>query len=71
MKFEKEYALIGATLIDGNGGSPIENTTIIVNNERIEKLENRDVVDMKDNLQRVDISGHYLMPGLIDVHYLC
>ena len=32
MKLEGEYALIGATLIDGNGGTPVKDTTIVVRN---------------------------------------
>ena len=30
MNLQKEYALVGATLIDGNGGSPLNNAAVVV-----------------------------------------
>jgi len=68
MKLEKEYALIGATLIDGNGDAPVKDTTIVVRNGVIEEVGDRKSVRLEGRIQKVDISGFYLMPGLIDVH---
>ncbi|MCD6599341.1 MAG: amidohydrolase family protein [Dehalococcoidia bacterium] len=68
MKLEKEYALIGATLIDGNGGIPVKNVTIVVRNGVIEEVGDKKSVRLEDSIQKVDISGFYLMPGLIDAH---
>ncbi len=41
MKFNKEYALTGATLIDGNGKSPVENAVIVVEDGIIESVGGR------------------------------
>ena len=68
MKLDKEYALIGATLIDGNGDAPLKDTTIVVRNGVIEEVGDRKSVRLEDSIQKVDISGCYLMPGLIDSH---
>ena len=38
MKFNKEYALTGATLIDGNGRSPVENAVVVVKDGIIKKV---------------------------------
>jgi len=68
MELEKEYALIGATLIDGNGGSPIKDTTIVVKNGVIEEVREGESIELKENTQKVDLSGYYVVPGLIDCH---
>lgn len=68
MELEKGYALIGATLIDGNGGVPVKDTTVVIRNGVIEKVGDVSSVRLKDNIQKVDISEYYLMPGLIDAH---
>jgi len=68
MNLQKEYALIGATLIDGNGGSPVKDTSIVVRNGVIEEVGDRKSVRLGDKIQKVDISGFYLMPGLVDSH---
>ena len=68
MRLEKDYALIGATLIDGNGGTPVKDATIVVRNGVIEEAGDRKSVRLEDGIQKVDISEHYLMPGLIDSH---
>lgn len=68
MRLEKDYALIGATLIDGNGGTPVKDATIVVRNGVIEEVGDRKSVRLEGSIQKVDISEQYLMPGLIDSH---
>lgn len=68
MKLENKYALIGTTLIDGNGGTPVKDSVIVVKNGIIEEVGNRKSVSLEDNIQKVDIPEYYLMPGLIDCH---
>lgn len=60
--------MIGATLIDGNGGLPISDTTIVVRNGVIKEVENRNSMSLEDNIHKVDVSGLYLMSGLIGSH---
>ena len=71
MELEKEYALIGATVIDGNGGPPRKNTTVVVKNGLIDYVGDGKSVNLADNIQKVDTSEYHLMPGLIDcqVHF--
>ena len=68
MKLEKEYALVGATLIDGNGGTPVKDTTVVVKNGVIQEAGDRNSVRLEGRTQTIDMSGFYLMPGLIDSH---
>lgn len=68
MVLEKEYALIGATLIDGNGGTPVKDTIVVVKDGVIEKIEDMRSMTIKTRIQEVGVSGCYIMPGLIDLH---
>ena len=47
MVSENEWALIGATLIDGNGGTPIKDTAVIVKNGVIEYVGDRESIRLE------------------------
>ena len=59
-----------ATLIDGTGGEPRAGMAVIVNGERIEDVV--PVAGLTAQLRHgaliIDLSGLYLLPGLIDSH---
>ena len=60
--------LKGATLIDGTGGTPIPNATVVVDGERIVDVGPADAVTSPPGASVVDLSGMTLLPGLIDCH---
>ena len=68
-----EYVLTGATLIDGNGGQPIANAAVHVKGERIAWAGSAaDLPPAAQNVEQIDVSGKWLMPGLIDAHiHIC
>lgn len=68
MEFGREYALIGVTLIDGNGGVPLKDTAIIVKNGVIEEIGEKKTVRLETNIQKIDLQEYYIIPGLIDTH---
>ncbi|CAL67948.1 amidohydrolase family protein [Christiangramia forsetii] len=59
-------ALKGATIFDGNGKS-IENGTIVIENNKISSVGANEM-RIPENAQIIDVSGKYIMPGLIDAH---
>ena len=62
-------ALIGGTLIDGSGGEPLADSTVLVGDDgRIVAAGPRAAVDMPDGTQHIDATGMTVMPGLIDCH---
>ena len=62
-------ALIGGTLIDGNGGEPLANATVLIGNDgRIAAAGPGAVIAIPEGMPQVDISGRTLIPGLIDCH---
>lgn len=67
MKVGKRYALINVSVVDGNGGKPVDNQAVIINNGYIEKVCPADEVN-DDSLEKISLPGKYVMPGLIDSH---
>jgi len=59
-------ALKGATVFDGNGKS-IENGTILIENDMIRRVGDS-LMEIAENTQIIDVSGKYIMPGLVDAH---
>jgi imidazolonepropionase-like amidohydrolase len=60
----------GVTLIDGTGAAPQANMAVITDGERIEAVlpAARLTAAMTRGARIVDLSGRYLVPGLIDSH---
>jgi imidazolonepropionase-like amidohydrolase len=63
------YAIIGARIIDGNGGEPIENGVVIVSNGIITAVGTRETVKIPASAITVDATGLSLLPGFIDAHF--
>ena len=65
--------LTGATLIDGNGGASLPNAAVHVEGERIAWVGSADdLPTAARDVDQIDVSGKWLMPGLIDAHiHIC
>jgi len=62
-------ALTGGNLIDGTGGPPIPDATVLVNDQgRIDAVGQRREIVLPPDCQVIDITGLTLLPGLIDCH---
>ena len=61
-------AFVGARIIDGTGGAPIENGVLVVRDGRIESVGARDLVDIPADAEQVDVTGRTIMPGMINAH---
>ncbi|MEK7370375.1 MAG: amidohydrolase family protein [candidate division NC10 bacterium] len=61
--------LLGAAIIDGTGAEPIRKRAVVVEEGRISRVVDEAQVPRGE---RVDLSGHTLLPGLINSHiHLC
>lgn len=56
------------TLIDGNGGSPVRDAAIIVNNGRIQWVGPAAQAKAPTSADVIDFAGKYVMPGIINLH---
>ena len=61
-------ALIGATVFDGTSPLPQLDQVIIVRNDKIEAIGSRAEVDVPRRMRTVDLTGKFIVPGLIDGH---
>lgn len=62
-------AIKNALLIDGNGGEPLKDATIIIRGDRIVTIGGRADVNIPPSAEVVDARGQALLPGLIDAHF--
>lgn len=61
-------ALVGATVIPMDGDRVIPDATVLVERNRIVAVGPSAEVPVPAGARRVDVAGHYIIPGLIDVH---
>jgi imidazolonepropionase-like amidohydrolase len=61
-------ALVGATLIDGSGGAALPDAAIVVRGGKIESIGLRADFQLPRKTREVDVSGRWIIPGLIDAH---
>jgi len=66
--FAEIRVLKNFTLIDGNGGPAIANAAMIIDNGRISWIGYAAGVRPPAGAEMVDLSGKYVMPGIINVH---
>ena len=62
------YAIRDVTIVDVEKGATLPGQTVIIVNERIEKIGRQETIDISENVVIVDGHGLYLMPGLVDAH---
>jgi imidazolonepropionase-like amidohydrolase len=61
-------ALIGATLIDGTGKPPLDNSVVIIDNDKIHTAGKAEDVHIPPEAEIIDVTGKTIIPGLIDCH---
>ncbi len=61
-------AIVGATIIDGNGGPPVPDATIVVQGKRIAEVGFQASVRVPPNARVIDGTGKYVTPGFIDTN---
>lgn len=59
-------AIRSVTVIDGNGGLPGDNQTVIIRDGRINQIGNASEIRVPRNSISIDGTGKYLLPGFID-----
>ena len=61
-------AIVGATVIDGNGGAPISDGTVLVREKRIEAVGPRSEVSVPQCARVINGNGKFLTPGFVDTN---
>jgi imidazolonepropionase-like amidohydrolase len=60
--------LTNVTVIDGNGGPPAPKMTLVISGGRIADMFVTGTKGLPAKATSMDLSGHYVIPGLIDSH---
>src|SRR3954464_15133687 len=66
--FAKPIALVGGRLIDGFGGTPLANSVIIIEGERITAIGTVDTLKPPADAEIISTEGMSVLPGLWDCH---
>jgi len=61
-------AFVGARIIDGTGGNPIDNGVLVVRDGRIEAVGPTTELTVPEGTTLIDVTGKTIMPGLINTH---
>jgi imidazolonepropionase-like amidohydrolase len=61
-------AIVGGTVIDGNGGPPIADAVVIISGTRIAAVGRRSSVSIPTGARQIDARGRWIVPGLIDTN---
>ena len=64
----KKQAIIGSTIINGTGSEPLRNGTILIQDGKIGEVGKADQIKLGPDVERIDATGKFTMPGIIDSH---
>ncbi|KEO74307.1 amidohydrolase family protein [Anditalea andensis] len=66
---EGDYtAYTGASIIDGSGDQPIENGVLLIREGKVTAVGSCDDVSIPEEAHMVDLTGKFIIPGLINGH---
>lgn len=63
----KKYALVGGTVLPVTS-APIENGVVLIENGAIKAVGKASEVQIPEGFEKIDVTGKYVMPGIIDSH---
>src|SRR5581483_12011202 len=61
-------AIVGAQLVDGNGGPPVHRSVVLIKGKKIQAVGREGEIQIPSNAKVVDAHGMTVMPGLIEMH---
>jgi len=61
-------AIVGGTVVDGNGGPPIADAVILIEGARVAAVGPRSAIPIPADARQIDAHGQWIVPGLIDTN---
>jgi len=65
---QNRVALVGGSVVDIHGGSPISDAVVLVEGERIAAIGKAGEIDIPEGTELIDVKGAWLIPGLMNMH---
>ncbi len=63
-----QTAIVGGTVIDGTGASPIHDAVVLVADDRVRSVSRAADAVVPEGARIIDAAGRYVIPGLIDAN---
>ena len=60
--------LRGATLIDGTGAPPLDNSVIVIEGNEFARVGSGNDIKIPDGADIIDVAGKYIIPGMMDAN---
>lgn len=60
--------LVGATVVDLDGGAPLRNAVVLIEGEKIAAIGSADEITIAAEAEIIDVTGAWLIPGLMNMH---
>ncbi len=61
-------ALIHVRVVDGRGGEPLDDQTVVISGNRIVALGPSGEVQVPDDAEILELAGHTVIPGIVGLH---
>ncbi len=61
-------AIVGGTVVDGNGGPPLKDAAVVIEGKRIKSVGPRASVTIPRNATVIDATGKFVTPGFVDTN---
>ncbi|MEE2710527.1 MAG: amidohydrolase family protein [Gemmatimonadota bacterium] len=68
VQLESARVFVGARIIDGTGGNPIDDGVLVVRDGRIEAVGTSAELTVPEGATLIDVAGKTIIPGLINTH---
>src|SRR5687767_4702782 len=65
---EPAVALVGVRVVDGTGGPPLEDRTVVIEKGRITAVVPSAQAKVPANARVMELQGHTVVPGLVGMH---
>ena len=65
---QRDFALVGAKIVDGTTNAPLEDGTIVIRNGRIAAVGSRASTPVPRGTKIIEVRGKTIIPGLWDMH---
>lgn len=66
---EGTLALVGGRVLTMNGDQILEDAVVVIEGNRITAVGSRDEIALPSGARQVDVTGHTVLPGIVDVHW--
>jgi len=65
---QRDFALVGAKIVDGTTSAPVENGTVVIRDGKIAAIGPRGAIEIPRGAKTIDVRGKTIIPGLWDMH---